>query len=143
MARKTKSEDSPNGFRHSRDSIKNIWGSAHRIAQNGRKELMNTLSRNWIPGYSLHACCVPRAARWISVSRMAGSSVCAGAGWIGSTAAGSALLRRDGNFEPASWDEAMDFIVAKTKEIKEKYTGRAIGVLHKGRRRRVCSNNSV
>lgn len=26
MARKTKSEDSPNGFRHSRDSIKNIWG---------------------------------------------------------------------------------------------------------------------
>jgi ferredoxin-nitrate reductase len=42
------------------------------------------------------------------------------------------LIRRGNDLEPASWDEAMDLIVQKTKEIKEKYTGHAIGFYNSG-----------
>jgi ferredoxin-nitrate reductase len=42
------------------------------------------------------------------------------------------LIRRNGEFERATWDEAMDLIVQKTKEIKGKYTGRAIGFYNTG-----------
>ena len=42
------------------------------------------------------------------------------------------LIRRDKELEPATWQEAMDLIVQKTKEIKEKYTGHAIGFYNSG-----------
>ncbi|MEM5774559.1 MAG: molybdopterin-dependent oxidoreductase, partial [Anaerolineaceae bacterium] len=42
------------------------------------------------------------------------------------------LIRRGDSLEPASWDEAMDLIVQKTREIKEKYTGRSIGFYNTG-----------
>ena len=42
------------------------------------------------------------------------------------------LIRKGKELEPASWDEAMDLIVQKTKEIKEKYTGHAIGFYNSG-----------
>jgi anaerobic selenocysteine-containing dehydrogenase len=42
------------------------------------------------------------------------------------------LIRRDKELEPATWEEAMDLIVQKTKEIKEKYTGHAIGFYNSG-----------
>ena len=31
------------------------------------------------------------------------------------------LIRKDGDLEEASWDEALDLVVAKMKEVKEKY----------------------
>ena len=36
------------------------------------------------------------------------------------------LIRRGDSFEPASWDEAMNLIVGKTKEIQDKFTGQAV-----------------
>lgn len=38
------------------------------------------------------------------------------------------LIKRDGNFERASWDEALDLIVPKFKEIQAKYGKDAIGI---------------
>ena len=38
------------------------------------------------------------------------------------------LIKRNGNFERASWDEALDLITAKFKEIQAKYGKDAIGV---------------
>jgi assimilatory nitrate reductase catalytic subunit len=38
------------------------------------------------------------------------------------------LIKRNGTFEEASWDEALDLVVAKFKEIQNKYGKDAIGV---------------
>jgi assimilatory nitrate reductase catalytic subunit len=38
------------------------------------------------------------------------------------------LIKRNGRFERASWDEALDLIAAKFKEIQEKYGRDAIGI---------------
>lgn len=37
------------------------------------------------------------------------------------------LIRRNGELEPASWDEAMDLIVQRSTEIRDRYTSGAIG----------------
>ena len=37
------------------------------------------------------------------------------------------LIRRNGKLEEATWDEAMDLIVRKSKELKEKHTAASIG----------------
>lgn len=37
------------------------------------------------------------------------------------------LLRKNGELTPVSWDEALDFVAAKLKEIKEKYGPEQIG----------------
>ena len=37
------------------------------------------------------------------------------------------LIRREGGFQEVSWDEAMDLIVQRTKEVRERYTASAIG----------------
>jgi anaerobic selenocysteine-containing dehydrogenase len=42
------------------------------------------------------------------------------------------LIRRHGKLEPATWEEAMELIVRKTHEIKEKFTGHAIGFYNSG-----------
>ncbi|MCB1023765.1 MAG: nitrate reductase [Acidobacteria bacterium] len=38
------------------------------------------------------------------------------------------LIKRNGNFERASWDEALDLVVSKFKEIQEKHGKDALGV---------------
>ena len=38
------------------------------------------------------------------------------------------LIKRNGHFEQASWDEALDLVVSKLKEIQDKYGKDAIGV---------------
>lgn len=42
------------------------------------------------------------------------------------------LIRRHGRLEPASWDEAMDLLVTRTKEIRDHYTSGAIGFYTSG-----------
>jgi anaerobic selenocysteine-containing dehydrogenase len=42
------------------------------------------------------------------------------------------LIRRDGQLEPASWDETMDLVVRRIKEAKEKYTAESIGFYTSG-----------
>src|SRR4051794_9541976 len=37
------------------------------------------------------------------------------------------LIRRGGKLERASWDEAMDLIVSRTRDLRERYTASAIG----------------
>ncbi|HST03344.1 MAG TPA: molybdopterin-dependent oxidoreductase, partial [Chloroflexia bacterium] len=56
-------------------------------------------------------------------------------GWESSNSADrltTPLIRRDGTLQPASWDEAMGLVVQRTKELKEKYTGGAIGFYNTG-----------
>lgn len=43
------------------------------------------------------------------------------------------LILRDGQLEPASWDEAMSLIVQKAKEVSEKLTRHGIGLYTSGR----------
>ncbi len=38
------------------------------------------------------------------------------------------LIKRNGNFERASWDEALDLVVSKFKEIQEKHGKDAVGI---------------
>ncbi len=42
------------------------------------------------------------------------------------------LIRRHGRLEPASWDEAMDLIVRRSQEIRDRYTASAIGFYTSG-----------
>ncbi|HKQ07449.1 MAG TPA: nitrate reductase [Blastocatellia bacterium] len=42
------------------------------------------------------------------------------------------LVRRDGRLVESSWDEAMELVVARSKELIEKYTGHAIGFYNTG-----------
>jgi ferredoxin-nitrate reductase len=42
------------------------------------------------------------------------------------------LIRRDGKLQPASWDEAMDLVVRRSKELRERYTASAIGFYTSG-----------
>jgi anaerobic selenocysteine-containing dehydrogenase len=42
------------------------------------------------------------------------------------------LIRANGSFRQASWDEAMDLLVNKTRELQDKYTGHAIGFYNSG-----------
>lgn len=42
------------------------------------------------------------------------------------------LVRRNGHLVPVGWDEAMSLVVAKTKEIRAKYTASAIGFYTSG-----------
>jgi predicted molibdopterin-dependent oxidoreductase YjgC len=39
------------------------------------------------------------------------------------------LLRKEGTFEEASWDEALEFTASKLRDIKEGYGGDSIGFL--------------
>lgn len=45
----------------------------------------------------------------------------------------SPLLRKNGTFEPISWDEAFDFMVKKLEDVKEKYGSERIGAILSGR----------
>src|SRR4051794_31301928 len=44
----------------------------------------------------------------------------------------SPLIRRGGKLEPATWDEAMTLITARTTEIRDRYTSSAIGFYTSG-----------
>ena len=37
------------------------------------------------------------------------------------------LIRRDGRLEPASWDEALDLVATRLREIKARHGGNAFG----------------
>lgn len=42
------------------------------------------------------------------------------------------LIRKNGYLEPASWDEAMDLIVAKSKELQKHLTNHSIAFYTSG-----------
>ena len=46
------------------------------------------------------------------------------------------LIRKDGELKEASWDEAMDLIASKIKEIKKEHGSEAFGALSSAR----CTN---
>jgi ferredoxin-nitrate reductase len=56
-------------------------------------------------------------------------------GWVANNSADRLLhplIRRNGSLQETTWDEAMDLIVRRTKELKEKYTGGSIGFYNTG-----------
>ncbi|HEX9862651.1 MAG TPA: formate dehydrogenase subunit alpha [Candidatus Bathyarchaeia archaeon] len=46
------------------------------------------------------------------------------------------LIKKDGKFVEVSWEEALDFVAAKFKEVKEKYGSKALGCLSSAK----CTN---
>jgi ferredoxin-nitrate reductase len=42
------------------------------------------------------------------------------------------LVRRDGRLEEASWDEAMELVVRRSREVRDRYTSGAIGIYNTG-----------
>jgi predicted molibdopterin-dependent oxidoreductase YjgC len=46
------------------------------------------------------------------------------------------LIKRDGKFEEAGWDEALDLVAGKFKELKENYGGDALAGLSSAK----CTN---
>jgi len=51
-------------------------------------------------------------------------------GWVANSSSDrltQPLIRRHGQLEPASWDEAMNLIVQRSQEIREQHTSGAIG----------------
>jgi len=56
-------------------------------------------------------------------------------GWVANASSDrltQPLVRRNGRLVPATWDEAMSLVVAKTKEIRDRYTAAAIGFYSSG-----------
>ena len=43
------------------------------------------------------------------------------------------LIKKNGKFEEVSWEEALDFVAKKLKEVKEKYGSDSIGVFASAR----------
>ncbi len=43
------------------------------------------------------------------------------------------LIKRNGKFEEASWEEALDLVATKFKEVQEKYGPEALGGLSSAR----------
>ncbi|GBE01672.1 putative formate dehydrogenase [bacterium BMS3Bbin06] len=46
------------------------------------------------------------------------------------------MIRKDGGLRPASWDEALDFVAGRLREIRDKHGAGSIGAIASGR----CSN---
>lgn len=135
----------------SRDSIKDIWGK--RTPYYG--EWIERVDEHWEqePDTWVQSACVlcstgcgldigVKDGRIVGVRGRAVDRVNHGRlgpkglnGWMANNSPDRLiypLIRRGDDFEPASWEDAMSLIVEKTREIKEKYTGHAIGFYNSG-----------
>jgi anaerobic selenocysteine-containing dehydrogenase len=140
-----------NGKYQSRDSIKNIWGK--RTPYQGEwKERVDEHFEHEPDAWVQSACVLcstgcgldigVKDGKIVGVRGRAVDRVNRGRlgpkglnGWMANNSPDrltQPLIKRGENFESASWDEALDLIVEKTKEIKEKYTGHAIGFYNSG-----------
>jgi ferredoxin-nitrate reductase len=151
MARRKKTGEQASGFHQSRDSIRNIWGK--RTPYQGEwservDEHVQQVPDTWVQSACVlcsTGCALDIGVKDGKIVGVRGRSVdrvnhgrLGPKGLNGWQANHSPdrltqpLIRRGKDFEPASWDEAMDLIVEKTKEIKEKYTGHAVGFYNSG-----------
>ncbi len=139
--------------RETRNSIEDIWGARTPYAGEGQWPVRVDEHVDEEPERWVHSCCVLCAngcaldigvknGRIVGVRGRADDRVNRGRlgpkgmyGWRANHSPDrlkNPLLREGDRFREASWDEAMDLIVRKAKEIHEKYTGGAIGFYNTG-----------
>ncbi len=141
----------------SRDSIQDVWGP--RTPYHGEKHWPVRVDENTSehPDHWVQSCCVlctngcgleigvkdgrivgvrGRADDRVSHGRLGPKGLCA---WQANGSADRLTrpLVRDGKkpggaFREASWDEAMDLIVGRCKDVRQKYTSGAIGFYNSG-----------
>jgi ferredoxin-nitrate reductase len=139
------------GPRQSRDSIKNIWGKRTPYRNEWRERVDIHIEQE--PDIWVQSACVlcstgcaldigVKDGKIVGVRGREVDRVNRGRlgpkglnGWMANNSPDRLtlpLLKRGNNFEAASWDDAMNLIVQKTKEIMEKYTSHAIGFYNSG-----------
>src|SRR3954468_8645168 len=137
----------------SRDSIEDVWGRRTPYHGEGQWPTRVDEQRDEEPDRWVQSCCVlcsngcaldigVRGGRIVGVRGREADRVNHGRlgpkGLHGWTANHSPerltrpLVRRDGRLEEASWDEAMDLIVRRTREVRDQYTSGAIGIYNTG-----------
>ncbi|WP_460924831.1 molybdopterin oxidoreductase family protein [Pontibacter brevis] len=132
-------------MRETRDSIKDIWGD--RMPYQGNWPVRVDVKLEEEPDKWVQSACVlcsnccgmdigvkdgkivgvrGREADRVNHGRLGPKGL---HGWVANhkDRLTKPLIRRNGKLEEASWDEAMNLIVQKTKELQEKYTSNAIG----------------
>ena len=149
--KKDRQKDTMTEWGESRDSIQNIWGGRTPFFGEWPERVDQHITAE--PEKWVQSCCVlcstgcaldigvkdgvivgvrGRAVDRVNHGRLGPKGL---HGWAANNSPDrltTPLIRRGDNLESASWDEAMDLIVQKTKEIKEKYTGHAIGFYNSG-----------
>jgi ferredoxin-nitrate reductase len=137
----------------SRDSIKRVWGTRKPFAGSGNwpervdQNLLDTPD-TWIQSTCVlcsTGCAMDvgvKDGRIVGVRGRAIDRVNRGRlgpkglhGWAANHSEErlqQPLIRRGSTLEPTSWEEAMDLVVQKTREIKEKYTAQGIAFYNTG-----------
>jgi anaerobic selenocysteine-containing dehydrogenase len=151
-ARISASQDQP-VLRRSRDSIQDIWGERTPHAGEGQwpvrvDELLDAEPDRWVQSACVlcsNGCGLEigvKDGRIVGVRGRAEDVVNRGRlgpkglhGWRANHSPDRLtrpLIRSGGRLLEASWDETMDLVVARSKEIVERYTGSAIGFYTSG-----------
>jgi anaerobic selenocysteine-containing dehydrogenase len=149
--KKDKSDELTIETAQSRNSIKDIWGARTPFSGEWPERVDQHITAE--PDTWVQSCCVlcstgcaldigvkdgvivgvrGRAVDRVNRGRLGPKGL---NGWAANNSSDrltTPLIRRGDNLEPASWDEAMTLLVEKTQEIKEKYTGHAIGFYNSG-----------
>lgn len=140
-------------LRRSRDSIQDIWGERTPHAGQGQwpvrvDDLLDAEPDRWVQSSCVlcsNGCGLDigvKEGRIVGVRGRAEDVVNRGRlgpkglhGWRANNSPDRLtrpLIRSGGRLLEASWDEAMDLVVARSKEIVERYTGSAIGFYTSG-----------
>jgi anaerobic selenocysteine-containing dehydrogenase len=135
----------------SRNSIEDIWGEAHGFYEKWPRRLDQRTSAE--PDHWVQSTCVlcstgcaldigVKDGRIVGVRGREVDRVNLGRlgpkglhGWEANHTADRLthpLVRREGRLQQATWDEAMDLIGARVREIKEKHSANAIGFYNTG-----------
>src|SRR6476660_3891862 len=138
-------------MKQTRDSIKDIWGE--RTPYHGEWPVRVDERKEEEPDKWVQSACVlcsngcgmdigVKNGRIVGVRGRAVDPVNHGRlgpkglhGWVANNSNDrltKPLIRKNGKLEEASWDEAMDLIVQKSKEIIQKHTGLGIGFYTSG-----------
>ena len=139
--------------KQTRDSIKDIWGPRAPYAGAGAwparvDERLLAEPQRWVPSACLlcsNGCGVEigvRDGRIVGVRGRADDAVNRGRlgpkglhGWEANHSEGRLtrpLIRSHGRLRPASWDEALDLIARRTREIVDRYTSGAVSFYTSG-----------
>jgi ferredoxin-nitrate reductase len=138
-------------MKQSRDSIKDIWGERKPYFDKWPERVDERISEE--PDKWVQSACVlcsngcgleigVKDNKIVGVRGLASDTVNRGRlgpkglhGWVANNSKDrltKPLIRRNGKLEEASWDEAMNLIVARSKELQEKYTSSSIGFYTSG-----------
>lgn len=140
-------------MKQSRDSINDIWGARTPHAPGEAwparvDERLSDVPEHWVRGTCVlcsNGCGLDigvKDGRIVGVRGLESDVINRGRlgpkglhGWVANHSPDrltTPLIRRDGQLQPASWDEAMDLIVQKSRSITEQHTSSGIGFYTSG-----------